>query len=93
MSMSEFKNESLFRTSQRISEEDARITVMIALRRGWAHLPDPNAAKLAKPPHAKKRMWLSCEDFRTDGPKAKARPQPMQCIPVNYVPSDVPAPA
>lgn len=51
MSMSEFKNESLYQA--RISEADARRTVAYALHMGWAH-PPVTPAHPAHPPHDKK---------------------------------------
>jgi hypothetical protein len=63
MSMSEFKNATLFRA--RISEAEARHIVEVALRMGWAHNPNAARASSARPPRGKKSLFLDCEQFRT----------------------------
>jgi len=87
MSMSEFKNETLFR--ERISEADARQTVEFALRMGWAHKPNPNEQGLARPPRYKKSLFLDCEQFRTDRIPPTVSMPPPQAV---HVPCDVPLP-
>lgn len=63
INLEEFKNETLFHVTGRLTEEEARRIAEYAIRMGWAHPPAP-AVGILRPPKNKK-LALDCEQFRS----------------------------